>query len=74
MPRPPSLSAADVNFPGSDYSFEELEFLRAMERYRRSNHRPFPTCREVLRVLLRLGYRKIETANEPDSRSPSGRG
>src|ERR1700752_4143810 len=42
MPRPPSLSAADVNFPGSDYSFEELEFLRAMERYRRLNRRPFP--------------------------------
>lgn len=42
----------------TDYSPEEFEFLRAMEKYRREQRRPFPTCCEVLRVLKSLGYRR----------------
>jgi hypothetical protein len=45
-----------------DYSDEEITFMKAMEQYKRSNRRPFPTWSEVLEVLRSLGYRKIEEA------------
>ncbi len=47
------------------YSNEEAVFLNAMEHYRRSNSRPFPTCGEVLAVIKSLGYRKVETPGTP---------
>ena len=45
-----------------DYNDEEILFMKAMEQYKRSNRRPFPTWSEVLEVLHSLGYRKIEEA------------
>lgn len=45
-------------YPGCDFTDDEREFLVAMERYRRARRRPYPTCREILAVLLSLGYRK----------------
>jgi hypothetical protein len=42
-----------------DYTAEEIEFMNAMDRYRREAHRPFPTWSEVLEVLKSLGYRKV---------------
>ena len=44
--------------PGSRASNEAIEFMEAMENYRRENRRPFPTWSEVLEVLRLLGYRK----------------
>lgn len=41
-----------------DYSGEELEFMRAMDDYKRQNGRMFPTCSEILEVLRSLGYTK----------------
>jgi hypothetical protein len=41
-----------------DYSTAEVEFLRAMEEYKKSSGRMFPTWSEVLEVLGSLGYRK----------------
>jgi hypothetical protein len=49
------------NFPGADVTAEELEFLKAMERFQRRHHRRYPTCREVLFVLKSLGYRRVAT-------------
>src|SRR4051794_8111011 len=43
-----------------DYSDEEIDFMKAMDLYKRSNRRPFPTWSEVLEVLHSLGYRKTE--------------
>jgi hypothetical protein len=43
-----------------DYTDEETAFMKAMERYKRENRRPFPTWSEVLEVLRSLGYRKVE--------------
>ena len=43
---------------GSTLTPAEVEFGCAVERYKREHHRPFPTCSEVLGVLLALGYRK----------------
>lgn len=42
-----------------DYNEDETAFMRAMERYKRENRRPFPTWSEVLEVLVSLGYRKV---------------
>ena len=56
-------SRIEENFPGASYSNEEIDFMMAMERYKREANRPFPCWHEVLRVLKELGYRR--TATEP---------
>lgn len=43
-----------------DYSDLEVEFMRAMDDYKRKSGRPFPTWSEVLEVVYSLGYRKVE--------------
>lgn len=42
-----------------DYNDEEINFMKAMDQYKRDNRRPFPTWSEVLEVLRALGYRKV---------------
>ncbi len=42
-----------------DYTDNETDFMKAMDRYKRDNRRPFPTWSEVLEVLHSLGYRKV---------------
>ena len=44
-----------------DYSPLEIEFMQAMQEYKKSSGRMFPTWSEVLEVLQALGYRKDET-------------
>jgi len=39
-----------------DYSEHEVEFMKAMDDYKHSSGRMFPTCSEVLEVLRSLGY------------------
>jgi hypothetical protein len=41
-----------------DYSRDELEFMQAMQSYKQSSGRLFPTWSEVLEVLRDLGYIK----------------
>ena len=41
-----------------DYTPEEIEFMSAMDEYKRRNGRMFPTCSEVLEVVKSLGYEK----------------
>ena len=41
-----------------DYSGDELEFMRAMDDYKRRNGRMFPTCSEILEVVRAIGYSK----------------
>lgn len=41
-----------------DYNIDEIEFMRAMDEYKRANGRMFPTCSEILEVVRALGYRK----------------
>ena len=43
-----------------DYQKDEIEFMTAMDKYKRENGRPFPTCGEVLEVLHSLGYHRDE--------------
>jgi hypothetical protein len=41
-----------------DYTDEEIEFMRAMDDYKRRSGRQFPTWSEVLEVLKALGYKR----------------
>jgi hypothetical protein len=41
-----------------DYTERELEFMHAMQEYKQSSGRMFPTWSEVLEVLRGLGYAK----------------
>jgi hypothetical protein len=41
-----------------DYTSEEIEFMRAMDEYKRRAGRQFPTWSEVLEVLKSLGYKR----------------
>lgn len=48
-----------------DYSTEEIEFMHALDAYKRASGRMFPTCSEILEVLRDLGYARID--HESDS-------
>lgn len=41
-----------------DYTDEEVEFMRALDEYKRKSGRMFPTCSELLEVVKSLGYSK----------------
>ena len=41
-----------------DYTDDEIEFMNAMEEYKRASGRMFPTCSEILEVVRKLGYQK----------------
>ena len=43
-----------------DYTEAEIEFMTAMDKYRRENGRPFPTWSEVLEVVRSIGYEKVQ--------------
>jgi hypothetical protein len=50
-----------------DYSPDEIEFMSAMDDYKRRSGRMFPTCSEVLEVVKSLGYTK---ENQTASNAP----
>lgn len=37
---------------------EVLEFIAAIEEYKKRHNRPFPTWSEILKILTDLGYRR----------------
>lgn len=41
-----------------DYSIDEVEFMTALDHYKRKSGRMFPTCSEILEVIRGLGYTK----------------
>ena len=42
-----------------DYNGEEIEFMHALDEYKRSAGRMFPTCSEILEVVRGLGYYRL---------------
>ena len=42
-----------------DYSADEIEFMHALDAYKRANGRMFPTCSEILEVIRDMGYVRI---------------
>jgi hypothetical protein len=49
-----------------DYSIDEMEFMHAMQDYKKSSGRMFPTWSEVLEVLRALGYMKAADLDAED--------
>lgn len=47
-----------------EYNNEEIEFMKAIEDYKRDFRRPFPTWSEVLEVMKALGYRRVADETE----------
>ncbi len=42
-----------------DYRQDEIDFMRAMDDYKRAAGRMFPTCSEVLEVIRSMGYVRL---------------
>ena len=59
MPNPKGPILRDELFPGSELAAEELEFIAALERFKKRYQRRFPSWSEVLLVLKSLGYRRV---------------
>ncbi|MCR4413030.1 MAG: hypothetical protein NUV77_11480 [Thermoguttaceae bacterium] len=49
-----------------DYSADELEFMTALDEYKRTSGRMFPTCSEILEVVRNLGYEKRPAKSDGD--------
>ena len=45
-----------------DYTDAEVEFMHALDQYKRSSGRMFPTCSEILEVIRNLGYVRLAAA------------
>ena len=43
------------------YSTDELDFMRALDAYKRTSGRMFPTCSEILEVIRGLGYVRVDS-------------
>ena len=52
-----------------DYTNDEVEFMQALEAYKRANGRMFPTCSEVLEVIRKLGYAKVPAETTADEQA-----
>ena len=57
--RGPRRRKIDPTTCDRDYGADELEFMRALEDYKRTSGRMFPTCSEVLEVVRSLGYVRV---------------
>ena len=53
-----------------DYDNSEIEFMHALDQYKRDSGRMFPTCSEILEVLVKLGYRKVSDGELSEPASP----
>lgn len=47
-----------------DYTDKEVEFMNALDEYKRTSGRMFPTCSEVLEVIRGLGYVQLTPAEQ----------
>lgn len=55
-----------------DYSSDEIEFMQALDAYKRANGRMFPTCSEILEVIRDLGYVRIQSGQQPTAVPDNG--
>lgn len=72
MTRRKLTNCSSINV-GSEYEDDEAELLRAVDKYRTAHGKAFLTAVEVLRVILDLGYRKVEPAPRRNSDRPRAR-
>ncbi len=59
MPPIRGFSVSNENFPGSDYTADEWEFVAAVAAYQKRWGRRYPSWREAFNILVALGYRKV---------------
>lgn len=52
-----------------DYTADEIEFMHALDAYKRANGRMFPTCSEILEVVRNLGYTRLPASETPSAPS-----
>lgn len=45
-----------------EYSDDEIQFMHALDAYKRTSGRMFPTCSEILEVIRALGYVRVTPA------------
>lgn len=50
-----------------EYTDEEVEFMQALDQYKRDSGRMFPTCSEILEVLRKIGYVKGAAPLKPET-------
>ncbi|HOI55118.1 MAG TPA: hypothetical protein PLP01_07700 [Phycisphaerae bacterium] len=50
--------AFEERIENGELTLEEVEFIRAIDRYKRKYSRPFPTWSEILLIVKELGYTK----------------
>jgi hypothetical protein len=50
--------AFEERIENGELTLEEVEFIRAIDRYKRKFNRPFPTWSEILWIVKDLGYTK----------------
>lgn len=55
-----------------DYTADEIEFMHALDAYKRANGRMFPTCSEILEVIRNLGYARTPPSDTPTAVAPAG--
>jgi hypothetical protein len=53
-----------------DYNDDEIQFMQALDAYKRANGRMFPTCSEILEVIRALGYVRVTANEQPASAEP----
>lgn len=42
-----------------EYTDQEIQFMQALDNYKRASGRMFPTCSEILEVIRDLGYTQL---------------
>lgn len=57
LPREPKRGSALTSAPV--YTDDELEFMKAVERYKAAHKTRFPSLSQILSVIRELGYRKV---------------
>jgi hypothetical protein len=55
-----------------DYTNDEIEFMQALDAYKRANGRMFPTCSEILEVIREMGYVRLPQDADEADRQPEG--
>lgn len=54
-----------------DYTDEEILFMQALDDYKRASGRMFPTCSEILEVVKKLGYVRLDEDGQVIESAPS---
>jgi len=66
LSRPRCRRQIDPTTCERDYDSAEIEFMQAVERYKRTSGRRFPTCSEMLAIVRSLGYVRVLPAGDLD--------